>query len=44
MATRRCLLFFGHKIVEIFALLPTELSSYQIYKVRMLFCIQWALI
>ncbi len=32
------------KIVEIFALLPTELSSYKIYKVSMLFCIQRALI
>ena len=34
----------GHKIVEIFALLPTELSSYKIYNVGMLLCIQRALI
>ncbi len=27
-----------HKIVEIFALLPTELSSYKMCKVGMLFC------
>ena len=32
-----------HKIVEFFALLQTELSSYKIYKVSMLFCIQFAL-
>ena len=47
MATRRLFLYFldkGRKIVEIFALLSTELSSYKIYKVGMLFCIQWALI
>ncbi len=34
-------LFFGkkrHKIVEIFALLTTELSSYKMCKVGMLFC------
>ncbi len=43
MATRRLFCFFGQraKIVEIFALLPTEIS---IYKVGMLFCIQWVLI
>ena len=29
----------GHKIVEILALLTTELSSFKIYKVGMLFCI-----
>ena len=34
----------GYKIVETLALLTTELSSYKIYKVGMLFCIQWALI
>ncbi len=47
MATRRLFLYFldkGHKIVEIFALLPTEIPSYKIYKVGMLFCFQWALI
>ena len=40
-------LFFldkGHKIFKILALLTTELSSYEICKVAMLFCIQWALI
>ena len=33
-------LFFGkrHKIVEFFALLTTELSSYKMCKVGMLFC------
>ena len=34
----------GHKIGEILALLTTELSSYKICKVGMLFCIQLALI
>ncbi len=41
MATRSMFfLFFGkrHKIVEIFALLTTELSSYKMCKVGMLFC------
>ncbi len=32
------------QIVETLALLTTELSSYKICKVGMLFCFQWALI
>ena len=41
MATRSMFfLFFGkrHKIVECFALLTTELASYKMCKVDMLFC------
>ena len=34
----------GHKIVEILALLTTKLSSSKMYKVGMLFFIQWTLI
>ena len=42
MATRSVFFIFSekrHKIVEIFALLTTELSSYKMCKVGMLFCI-----
>ncbi len=45
MATRKCFFNFlvkGHKIGEILALLTTELSSYKICKVGMLFCIHRA--
>ena len=42
MATRSMVFFIfrkkRHKIVEIFALLTTELSSYKMCKVGMLFC------
>ena len=42
MATRSMFFFYFsekmHKIVEIFALLTTELSSYKMCKVGMLFC------
>ena len=47
MATRIHDCFFltkGHKIVEVLALLTTKLSSSKMYKVRMLFSIQWTLI
>ncbi len=50
MATRIHDCFFlifwtkGHKIVEILALLTAELSSSKMYKVGMLFSIQWTLI
>ncbi len=41
MATRSMFFLFSekkHKIVEFFALLPTELSSYKMCKVGMLLC------
>ncbi len=45
--TNTRLFFFwtkGHKIVEILAILTTKLSSSKMYKVGMLFSIQWTLI
>ncbi len=42
--TRLFFLTKGHKIVEILALLTTKLSSSKMYKVGMLFSIQWTLI
>ena len=47
MATRIHDCFFcanGHKIVEILALLTTKLPSSKVYKVGMLFSIEWTLI
>ena len=44
MAVRSIAFNFSDKIVEIFALLATEILSSKIYIVGMLFCILWALV